>query len=346
MPSISFREDITPQEIIAIVYMAVLSVIAFAEALSFTVFVTYTEYKNPKREPSLIRRIFSKFNFLLWTMFTMEGLWSSCACYSIIRTHNNFSLIGPQAVQTFSFAIIKICYMHCCWAISVSILRRNSGPAIFRAGSIIVTLAPFVFFSEATLFIVGIQKASNSKIIITTDKIFVFVGGVGEVLFCVYLVYVFTKTLYRQRRDLDELSSEERVSTESRKSVPSVLGEDSQKQQRQFRTISRHGIVSCCFCFLALAVYSMELVNGLEEWINTFEVAVQGMVNCAVLTLFVMKVRLDFQRNEKNGLGERAAQVAIALTSNPECSKEQRKSVEPVRTLGRNSFNAKVITSS
>ncbi|ORY47418.1 hypothetical protein BCR33DRAFT_715133 [Rhizoclosmatium globosum] len=125
MPSIRFRDDISPQDIIAIVSMATLSVIAFTEATAFTIFVTYTERKNPKREPSLIHRIFNKFNVLLLTMFIMSLIWSICACYSITRTHSNLSLIAPQSVETFSSAIIEIWYTYTAFhPFSMLILRH------------------------------------------------------------------------------------------------------------------------------------------------------------------------------------------------------------------------------
>ncbi|ORY47413.1 hypothetical protein BCR33DRAFT_96806 [Rhizoclosmatium globosum] len=187
--SLNLRSNITPEDTAAIILIGFLGTLSDIEAISFVAFATYTEYKKPNQDRPFLRRVFSKLNILLLTMFLGSFVWCVCACYNISLSHFNLTVTAPQAIQLFCSATLETCFMHFLWTISNSILRRGSNKLLFSFVSVIVTISPLLFYAQWIIFLIA--RLTGISTIISANRICAVSLAVAESLFCIYLIAIF-----------------------------------------------------------------------------------------------------------------------------------------------------------
>ncbi|ORY47416.1 hypothetical protein BCR33DRAFT_764423 [Rhizoclosmatium globosum] len=327
--SLEFRPNITYQDKAAVISTAVFATLSLIEAFAFTAFSIYIAHKKPNRDTSILKKACSKYNLLTLIMFLGTFVWFTCACYSISLFHNNLAAVVPQSIQTIAAATVETCFMHCLWAISKLIIRRSSSAYCFAVISTLVTYSPLIFYGQAIVYMIaGITKI---PVMMTVNRIWTAIGAFAASFFCIYLMIMFTKYLMKQEKDLKE-SFQDQSDMQN-----NVLGDDAYKQQRKFKIIARHGIWASVFCVAAVTSFTLGLIEALADWVNIFQTLVYVWFDMSLLTLFLMKVRMDIRISKKSENSEKETGC-----EDQKVSEERKTAFAPspisTRKVGRNSF--------
>ncbi|ORY52946.1 hypothetical protein BCR33DRAFT_711350 [Rhizoclosmatium globosum] len=204
-------------------------------------------------------------------------IWSTCACYSVSLSHNNLALAVPQSIQTLSVATIETCFTHFSWTISFGIIKRNSSRMVFGTMS---TLVSSIIYIAAAI--------TKLPVMITINRIWTAIVGAAVSLFNMYLMAIFSFYLMKLNNDLNDSGSSKssKIANSRLPSTTSVVGEESRKQQRQFRTIARHGIWASLFCVAAVITFALGLIERFNVWVNVIQASVCYWLNMEVVVKY------------------------------------------------------------
>ncbi|KAJ3287432.1 hypothetical protein HDU79_005696 [Rhizoclosmatium sp. JEL0117] len=294
------RQDITPQDEASFICFLLLAAVSLTEAVGLASYATFSEYHNPDREVSILKKVCSKFNILLLIMFMTCLIASICAFCSVRLVHNNLMVKIPMSIQTFCAATIELSYMQYSWIRSKKIVEHFHSETFVRAVSFTVKVAPLLYYGQVVLFVLA--AATGISVMVPINRIWTAVSGVWTITFDIFLLSVFCKFSFRQESDIQVSLSLNGKSSSNSNQLPSNCVQSLEqnlaimKKLKSFKTIARHGIWACCFFFSGVVIFALELLLRLDIWVNVFQAIVYLLLNFAGFCLLVMKVRLDMGR--------------------------------------------------